>query len=130
MKHLNWKDCGKGSTARASRDVGGYYLISWHESYVSAFGETIEAHYEIEYRRRTRHDWEDIDIDYPRWGWPGPGTLDQAKALAEEDCEQRRRELLSDDEATIDEPLIGPEQLELPLEIASASDTSSDKSAA
>jgi hypothetical protein len=93
MKHLNWKDHGWGSEARASREVGGYYRISRCESYVSWLGATIEAHYEVEYRRSVRRDWE--YIDYPRGV---PGTLAEAKRMAEEDQERRGRELLSDDE--------------------------------
>jgi hypothetical protein len=100
MKHLNWKDRGEGSEARARREVGGYYRISRCKSYVSWRGETIEAHYEVEYRRSVRRDWD--EIDYSRGIFPGPGTLAEAKRMAEEDHEQRRRELLSDDTAALD----------------------------
>jgi hypothetical protein len=99
MKHLNWKDRGEGSEARAGREVGGYYRITYRESYVSALGLTIEAHYEVEYRRSVRRDWD--EIEYPR-GVLGFDTLAEAKRMAEEDREQRGRELLSDDEATLD----------------------------
>ena len=53
-------------------------------------GATIEARYEVEYRWSTRRDWE--EIDYPR-GVLGFGTLAEAKRMAEEDREQRAREL-------------------------------------
>jgi hypothetical protein len=82
---MNWKDHGWGSEARARREVGGYYRISKCESYVSWLGATIEAHYEVEYRRSVRRDWE--YIDYPRGV---PGTLAEAKRMAEEDHERRR----------------------------------------
>jgi hypothetical protein len=95
MKSLNWKDRGEGSQARARRKVGGYYRIIRRESYVSWRGETIEAHYEVEYRRRVRWDWE--EIEYPR-GVLGFGTLAEAKRMAEEDHEQQERELSSHDE--------------------------------
>jgi hypothetical protein len=95
MKHLNWKDHKWGSEARARRKVGGYYRIVRRESYVSWLGATIEAHYEVEYRRSVRRDWD--EIEYPR-GVLGFGTLAEAKRMAEEDHEQRERELSSDDE--------------------------------
>jgi hypothetical protein len=86
---MNWKDTSSGgSTARAAREVGGCYYIARRESYLSWRGETIEAHYEINYRRRTTHDWN--EIDYPRGE---PGTLAEAKRMAEEDQEQRRQEI-------------------------------------
>lgn len=93
MKHLNWKDHGRGSEARAGREVGGYYRIIWRGSYVSWRGETIEAHYEVEYRRTARPAGIGNEIDYPHGVFPGPSTLAEAKRLAEEDREQRAREL-------------------------------------
>jgi hypothetical protein len=92
---MNWKDHGGSSEARARREVGGYYRIIWCESYVSWLGATIEAHYEVEYRRSVRRDWE--DIDYPRGV---PGTLAEAKRMAEEDQERRIIALMADESAT------------------------------
>jgi hypothetical protein len=87
MRALNWKDRASSSEARASRAVGGRYRVIYRGSYLSWRGETVKAHYEVEYRRYARLDWD--DIDYP----PNTAvTLAEAKRIAEEDHEQRRQE--------------------------------------
>src|SRR5262245_19351165 len=76
----NWKDFPDVSTARAARDLGGEYKIRRWKS-----GATGEITYAISYRSSAQ-DWD--EIDYPRGK---PGTLIEAKRLAEEDHARRRK---------------------------------------
>jgi DNA-binding transcriptional regulator YdaS (Cro superfamily) len=81
----NWKDLPDISTARAARDLGGEYRIRRWKS-----GATGEITYTISYRSSVRSNVQDWDeVDYPRGK---PGTLSEAKRLAEEDHAQRCRE--------------------------------------
>jgi hypothetical protein len=91
MAKLNWKDSndGKSSGARASRAVRGEYRVFYRPSYTNWRDEIIEAFYEVEYRRNSRWDWNDVDIP-SLCGWPR--SLAEAKQRAEEDCERRQRE--------------------------------------
>jgi DNA-binding transcriptional regulator YdaS (Cro superfamily) len=81
----NWKDLPDSSTARAARSIGGEYRIRRWKS-----GTTGEISYTISYRSSVQ-DWD--EVDYPRGK---PGTLNEAKRLAEEDHAQRWQSATSD----------------------------------
>ena len=83
---MNWKDHGRGSEARAAREVGGRYQILRFDPGPTWYGEIQAACYRVEYRANGDNDWR--DIRYPRGV---PGTLAEAKRMAEEDHERRRR---------------------------------------
>jgi hypothetical protein len=87
MSALNWKDNASsgGSAARAAREIGGEYRIIRWSGGATWYGEITPTVYGIEYRRGS--DWR--DIYYPRGR---PGTLAEAKQMAEEDYERRRQE--------------------------------------
>jgi hypothetical protein len=75
--------------ARASHEIGGWYrILRWPGGGVTLRGDITETTYDVEYARWLRSDrWD--SIDYPRGE---PGTLSEAKQMAEEDHAQRRRE--------------------------------------
>jgi hypothetical protein len=86
MSALNWKDRANtgGSEARASREIGGRYrIVRLPGGYETWRGEIAETVYEIQFCRSHRRDWN--DVAYGR-------TLAEAKRVAEEDHEERRRE--------------------------------------
>lgn len=92
--HLNWKDGPEhqGSEARASRAIGGRYRIIRHgarssltglglePAFVSWPGDPFAYSYDVEYRAPDNSNWR--SIRYPRGV---PGTLSEAKQMAEED---------------------------------------------
>jgi hypothetical protein len=83
---MNWKDSKNGgSQARASREVGGRYRIVFNPGgYETWHGGIAEAFYEIRFCRSHRREWNDA--------YPHGRTLSEAKQMAEEDHEERRRE--------------------------------------
>ena len=88
MSALNWKDHSLVSHARASRAIGGEYrIICWPGGDKTWYGEITETTYEIEYRPGHSTNWD--DVSHPRGT---PGTLTEAKRMAEEDHAQRQRE--------------------------------------
>jgi hypothetical protein len=94
MGALNWKDdAGGGSEARASRAIGGRYRITcWRGGDKTWFGAIEETTYEIRYRPNSSHNWQ--PVRHPRGT---PGTLAEAKQMAEEDHARRLRELESEE---------------------------------
>jgi hypothetical protein len=89
MSTLNWKDNTRdGSQARASNAVGGRYRIISRPAYKNWRNEIVESHYEIEYCRSHRREWDNIDSPFRA------PTLIEAKRRAEEDHAQRRQEVL------------------------------------
>jgi hypothetical protein len=86
---FNWKDNGSGGEARAARAIGGRYRIIRHgaqatsvglePTYVQFGGDPFAYSYSVEYRGRDGN-WRDIRL--PRGA---PGTLAEAKRMAEED---------------------------------------------
>jgi|SRR6516162_8286958 hypothetical protein len=98
MSTLNWKDHAHrdGSQARASNAVGDRYRIIYRPAWRD---EIVEPHYEIEYCRSHRREWDNIDVPY------NAPTLIEAKRRAEEDHEQRRQEVLIDSTAEVDHAL-------------------------
>jgi hypothetical protein len=101
MDTLTWKDPRHIDhprvvvEARASREIGGWYrILRWPGGDVTLRGDITETAYDVEYVRWLRSDrWG--SIDYPRGE---PGTLSEAKQMAEEDHTQRRREANLPDE--------------------------------
>jgi hypothetical protein len=96
MDTLTWKDPRHidhpraVAEARASREIGGWYrILCWPGGGVMVLsGDITETTSDVEYARWLRSDrWR--SIDYPRGE---PGTLSEAKQMAEEDHAQRRRE--------------------------------------
>jgi hypothetical protein len=91
---LNWKDyedrknAGCVSEARAAREVRGRYRILRWEGGETWYGEITPTTYEVEFRRSNSSAWN--DIFHPRGT---PGTLAEAKRMAEEDHEWRRQAL-------------------------------------
>jgi hypothetical protein len=85
---MNWKDNGSGSVARAAREVGGRYWITRNPGGPTWYGEIQATSYRVEYLAKGDNNWR--DIRYPRGA---PGTLAEAKRMAEEDHERRRREV-------------------------------------
>jgi hypothetical protein len=84
---MNWKDSknGNSSLARASREVGGRYRIIFYPGgYKTWRGEIAEPFYEVSYCRSHRREWDSC--------CPRGRTFAEAKQLAEEDHEERRRE--------------------------------------
>jgi hypothetical protein len=76
------------SEARASREIGGFYrILCWNGGNVTLRGDITETIYDVEYGRFRSNRWN--SIDYPRGA---PGTLSEAKQMAEEDHARRRRE--------------------------------------
>lgn len=85
--HLNWKDhpndnggTGGCSQARAARALGGKYHITRFKGGVNWFGNIEETHYRIDYYAPGDHNGK--FVRHPRGT---PGTLSEAKQMAEED---------------------------------------------
>jgi hypothetical protein len=89
MSALNWKDHNTDvSEAHASREVGGRYRIRrWLGGDKTWYGAINETTYLIYYRPTRDCNWH--NVFHPRGT---PGTLAEAKRMAEEDHEKRRRE--------------------------------------
>jgi hypothetical protein len=104
---MNWKDHASCSEARAARDVGGKYRVTRHGAQASSVGleptwvsvgnDPLAYSYRVEYRAPSDGNWH--DIRYPRGV---PGTLAEAKCLAEEDHERRLRMQAEDDAERVD----------------------------
>jgi hypothetical protein len=77
---LNWKD----NVARASRKVGGKYTIwRWPGGRMTWYGEIEEPRYDLRYIDRNGNDGK---LWLPRGQ---PGTLAEAKQMAEEDHDRK-----------------------------------------
>lgn len=84
---MNWKDYGSGSEARAAREIGGRYRIWRYNGGPTWYGEIEPTSYRVEYLPKGGNNWRDI-----RYCRGVPGTLAEAKRMAEEDLERRRQE--------------------------------------
>jgi hypothetical protein len=88
---MNWKDTNWGSESRAAREIGGRYRAWRCDGGPTWSGWITDTYYRVEYfppRERRDPNWK--NIPYPRGL---PGTLAEAKRMAEEDHERRLRAL-------------------------------------
>ena len=93
---MNWKDNGGGgSEARAAREIGGRYRITRHDGGPTWFGEIQATSYRVQYLLKGGNNWRDI-----RYCRGTPGTLAEAKRMAEEDQERRMAELAAEEKET------------------------------
>jgi len=98
MSTLNWRDFSTHSEAHSSRAVGGQYRLTRHcaqassvglePTYVAVGGDPLAYNYRIEYRGSGDGNWRDVRS--PRGI---PGTLAEAKQMAQEDHERRMSRL-------------------------------------
>jgi hypothetical protein len=95
MDTLTWKDPRHADhpravvEARAAREIGGWYrILCWPGGDLTWQDDITETTYDVDYARRLSSDrWD--EIDYPRGQ---PGTLSEAKQMAEEDHAERQRQ--------------------------------------